>query len=211
MGYFVIKQHREWFSIYCNCIIAFHILPIYFSGWEDYINLNLTRKVHFAAYLTHTMTLNAGDVVKFDHVQLNEGNSYNSSSGAFTCPKSGVYLVTWFFINNNPQPSKTPVWLRLEVNGAMYAFAGLHKYEQHNPAFRSHLVALKQGDKIQIVAHNDNMVVYGDSYRHTGFSALYVSASNSTWTTLLLLWFWSWLQYFSKTILMYYIIWDKIM
>ena len=146
------------------------------TGCVDPIHPNPTKKVHFSAYLTKTKTFNSGNVVKFDDVEPKKGSGYSPSTGVFTCPQSGVYQVTWFFINNNKQSSRTPQWLQLDVNEKVYALAGLNVDQPHNPAFRSHLVSLEKGDRLRIVAHVNNMVVYGEGSRHTGFSALYVSA-----------------------------------
>ena len=131
--------------------------------------------MHFSAYLNPGGYFNRGDVVKFNQVILDNTNAYNPSNGIFTCPQSGIYQVTWFFINNNPTPTKKDVWLQLEINEAWYAFAGLHEDETYNSAFRSHLVSLKKGDRVRIVAHK-NMKIFGNGSKHTGFSALYVSA-----------------------------------
>ena len=131
-----------------------------------------TKKVHFSAYLSGAKTYNRGNVVKFNDIQLNHGNAYNSSSGVFSCPKSGVYQVTWFFVNNN---SKGHAWLQLEINEKTYAYAGQRLDGVHTSAFRSLLVRLKRGDQVRVVAYSNNMAVNGND-RHTGFSALYVSA-----------------------------------
>ena len=133
------------------------------------------KRVHFSAYLTHDKTFNRGDVVKFDEVEPKKGSSYSPSTGIFTCSQSGVYQVTWFFINKRKQSSANDIWLQLEVNEKVYAYAGLQTDERYNPAFRSHLISLEKGDRLRIVAHINNMVVFGSSGRHTGFSALYVS------------------------------------
>ena len=135
-----------------------------------------TRRGIFAAYLTQGGDFSKGDVVKFNDVTLNEMNAYNSSAGVFIVPYPGIYQVTWFFINNNPEPTDRPVWLQLQINEASYALAGVHEDERFNPAFRSHLVRLELGDRLRIVAFNDDMKILGDSSRHIGFFVLYVSA-----------------------------------
>ena len=142
----------------------------------DPIHPNPTKKVYFSAYLTKTRTFNSGNVVKFDDVEPKKGSNYQPSTGVFTCPQSGVYQVTWFFINSGKQSLTLPKWLQLQINEQWYALAGLHLDQVYNPAFRSHLVRLEKGNRLRIVANDNNMVVFGDGGRHTGFSALYVSA-----------------------------------
>ena len=155
-------------------------LFIYYIGCVKPIHTNPTKRVAFSAYLNHSQTFNNGVVVKFNQVQLNQGKAYNPSNGVFTCPKSGIYQITWFFLCQNPKRPGSVVWLQMDVNEKPYAYAGVPLDEIHNPGFRSHLVELKRGDRVTIVAHGTNMMVYGNSNRHTGFSALYVSAWSKT-------------------------------
>ena len=119
------------------------------------------------------MSIKTDEVVKFNHVDINEGGGYNSSTGIFTCPKSGTYLLSWFFIN--PSKGSGQVWLQLDINGASTGYyAGLNLDEIYNSASRSYLVTLKKGDKVKVEAYS-NMAVYGGGDKHTGFSGLYVS------------------------------------
>ena len=49
--------------------------------------------VGFTAYLDHSIEhLQMNQPVIFDKTLFNEGNSYNSQNGVFTCPLDGVYL-----------------------------------------------------------------------------------------------------------------------
>ena len=40
-------------------------------------------------------------VIKLDKAILNDGNGYNTTSGIFTVPTSGVYLLTYSIDNNS--------------------------------------------------------------------------------------------------------------
>ena len=135
--------------------------------------MDFPKRIHFAAYLTNTVNIKTDEAVKFDQVDINEGGGYNPSSGIFTCPKSGTYLLSWFFIN--PSKGSGDRWLRLDINGKSNRYAGLNIDEKWNQAFRSHLVVLKKGDKVKVEAYS-NMAVLGNGNKHTGFSGLYVSA-----------------------------------
>ncbi|XP_071122932.1 collagen alpha-1(X) chain-like [Mytilus edulis] len=74
---------------------------------EDLLNLlcksrkltqiaGLTRKTipAFTASLTTQKALAAGEVIKFDKVWLNTGDIYSPSTGMFTVPIDGLYLVS---------------------------------------------------------------------------------------------------------------------
>ena len=103
------------------------------------------KKAHFAVYLNNqTVNAKANEAVKFNQVDINQGGAYNPSTGVFVCPKSGTYLLSWFFINASK--GSPPAWLRLEINGSQFAFARLNQDEIYNSSFRSNLVVLKKGD-----------------------------------------------------------------
>ena len=52
--------------------------------------------IAFSAYLGHQIDhLAPGHTVKCDQVILNDGGAYNSFTGAFTVPQTGVYLLTF--------------------------------------------------------------------------------------------------------------------
>ena len=58
---------------------------------------NAGEPVAFTAYLDHTLT-NVQDDQKivFNQVISNEGDGYDQRVGIFTCPKTGLYLVSFF-------------------------------------------------------------------------------------------------------------------
>ena len=38
-----------------------------------------------------------GEVIRFNSVEVNEGNGYSGETGEFTCPDNAVYMFTWSF------------------------------------------------------------------------------------------------------------------
>ena len=51
----------------------------------------------FSAYLDHTLkNIQRNQIIVFNRIMLNEGEGYDTTSGVFTCPHTGVYLVTFF-------------------------------------------------------------------------------------------------------------------
>ena len=133
-----------------------------------------SKKVHFAAYLTKPISVRTDEAVKFDKVEINQGGGYNASTGVFTCPKSGTYLISWFFLT--PRKSTTHYMLRLDINGESDRYAGMNNYQAYKQGFRSHLVLLKKGDRVHVESGSGSITVLGHIHRHTGFSALFVSA-----------------------------------
>ena len=58
----------------------------------------------FSACLDHTLTnIQKNQKIVFNQLILNEGDGYDETTGVFTCPKTGLYLVT-FFIGKPYEP-----------------------------------------------------------------------------------------------------------
>ncbi|KAL3888477.1 hypothetical protein ACJMK2_000844 [Sinanodonta woodiana] len=56
-----------------------------------------TGPIAFSAYLPHPISgLGLNQTIKYSGVLTNEGNAYNSYTGVFTCPSSGLYLISFF-------------------------------------------------------------------------------------------------------------------
>ncbi|XP_060600013.1 uncharacterized protein LOC132753552 [Ruditapes philippinarum] len=55
-----------------------------------------TRFVAFTAYLDHPLGgLNPWTTIKFNRIITNHGNGYNTFTGIFTAPVSGIYYITY--------------------------------------------------------------------------------------------------------------------
>ena len=57
------------------------------------------------------------DIIKFEEVLLNEGSGYNSTTGLFTAPTSGVYQFSYFIEHHIDPPGQS--WARLMANGTV--------------------------------------------------------------------------------------------
>lgn len=72
--------------------------------------------VAFNAQLTGPRSnIGIGQAIKFDRVHLNDGNAYNSHTGIFTAPQSGVYMFAYFFAHAGASTGQA--WLRLMHDG----------------------------------------------------------------------------------------------
>lgn len=49
----------------------------------------------FAKYTANEASTTAGKIIIFDDAVTNNGNGYNSSTGIFTAPTDGTYVLTW--------------------------------------------------------------------------------------------------------------------
>ena len=77
------------------------VLDIWSPGTSSYWNysvnsLPIGRRIAFSVTISdgHVNTV-ADQIIKFDRAFVNEGNSYDPSSGTFTCPENGLYHFSW--------------------------------------------------------------------------------------------------------------------
>ena len=50
------------------------------------------NEIAFSAGVTKDLTIQHAEVVKFDRIFTNIGRGYNSLTGVFSCPTSGIYV-----------------------------------------------------------------------------------------------------------------------
>ncbi|XP_072040525.1 uncharacterized protein [Amphiura filiformis] len=63
-----------------------------------------TRQSAFTVIKTSSQTVSSDVVLKFDTVETNIGNHYDSSSHKFTCLFPGTYVFTWTIAENGNNP-----------------------------------------------------------------------------------------------------------
>ncbi|XP_060579762.1 collagen alpha-2(VIII) chain-like [Ruditapes philippinarum] len=86
------------------------------------IRKSSTGFVAFTAYLDHyTQGLNPGMTIKCNRIITNHGNGYNTFTGIFTAPVSGIYFITYTIESNH---KKTNV--RLMKDGVNIVDAVVH-------------------------------------------------------------------------------------
>ena len=77
--------------------------------------------VAFSVYLDHAVQrMSVGTKIIFNRVFINEGSVYDTSTGIFKVPRSGVYLLTYTIDCEFPS---NPIEVELVVNGASYGSA----------------------------------------------------------------------------------------
>ena len=90
------------------------------------------RRVAFDAYMTTNTTLPVNQPVKFDGVDLNEGNGYDQTTGIFTCPVDGVYQFSYKIVQSPPSNVHTKVKTHKLTYIVLfiihYLFLPLHKF-----------------------------------------------------------------------------------
>lgn len=124
------------------------------------------RRVSFTVTLNLTsLTLGAGQTVKYDTVLTNDGNGYDDRTGVFTCPVAGTYM---FVVDSLSKPG---IWLHLKVNKK--TVGNLHVSGNHGRLIqisRTVIVKLKNGDHVKVVNGVNNGYIYDDTY--SGFTGV---------------------------------------
>ena len=70
-----------------------------------------------------------GDIIQFKEVLLNEGSGYNSATGLFTAPTSGVYQLSYFIGHHLNPPGQS--WARLMANGTVVNAAAVDAFHNY--------------------------------------------------------------------------------
>ena len=114
----------------------------------------------------HKHNLTQGQTIVFDTLKQNFGNAYNSHTGIFTCPKSGLYFFTLSIIANGGVITETK--LLVNETPVMYTFsAGESTLDSGT---NSVIVPMKTGDDARVVFHHFDPNIYGGPWStFTGF------------------------------------------
>ncbi|KAK3596759.1 hypothetical protein CHS0354_038758 [Potamilus streckersoni] len=80
-----------------------HVLLQRYAQLQRMKNQAMTP-VGFVAKLSEHTTIQNGDVLKLDKVDMNEGNGYNPANGVFRAPVSGMYMLSITAMNREGDP-----------------------------------------------------------------------------------------------------------
>jgi len=104
--------------------------------------------VMFSAWLDHLVTLSSDDVVIFNQEITNIGQHYNPSTGVFTCPVSGYYVIDVHVMGQYDKFSQVVV----RLNGARLVDAWAEDQIDYSTGSGHVSVVLTQGDEVDVVA-----------------------------------------------------------
>ncbi|XP_062608021.1 cerebellin-1-like [Saccostrea cucullata] len=141
-------------------------------GWVPKCECHKETKkgsVAFSAYQSTTKSYKQHETWIFDIVVVNDGNSYEKTTGIFTAPSDGTYGFAWATLTD-PNKMAHPY---LRVNGHYKGFTAFNNSATSQRFWSSGsntvLFQLKKGDKVNIASG------YGAAYareRFTSFSGL---------------------------------------
>ena len=132
-----------------------------------------TERVAFSTYRDNSIQhMGQGHHIICNQVLLNDGNHYNSFTGTFTIPQTGVYLLTFSFV---VQSINDVTEVRLVVNNREIVDAVgqvLGKFQRSSSA-NTAIIRLNQGESVWLeTLRQDSEVISGQGYRWTTFSGV---------------------------------------
>ncbi|XP_062572265.1 cerebellin-2-like, partial [Saccostrea cucullata] len=108
--------------------------------------------VAFSAYQSTAKSYKQHETWIFDTVLVNDGNSYEKTTGIFTAPSDGTYGFTWATLTD-PNKMAHPF---LRVNGHYKGYTAFNSLavpkKFWNSGSNTVLVRLKKGDKVNIAS-----------------------------------------------------------
>jgi hypothetical protein len=122
----------------------------------------------FAASIS-TGTVPIQTFIICDLVRHNIGGHYNSTTGVFTAPVAGRYVITTIFMCNDDSTYANRQYT-IRINGSTYN----HSYSSGGPSNVHHafhwsgVISLSQSDSVSL--YNDNIPLYGSGSNFSHFS-----------------------------------------
>lgn len=117
--------------------------------------------VGFSVYVSRQNIYSAEDVIKFDGDILSQGNYYNSTTGHFTCPLTGVYYMTFSLLKYDH-----PIKIGIKHRGEII----LHG-EGKGTVTNSRLVHCVEGQQMSMIA-SDRGGLWGHLSKYTTLSVM---------------------------------------
>jgi len=110
----------------------------------------------FSVGLTHNVSFAAPANVVYDRVFLDTTSSYDTSTGVYTVPAPGEYVV---MVHAVAEYDGT-LWLELTRNDDYIISAYAHTTAQYGAASNVGVVSFNQGDKMRVVGRGSS-ILYG--------------------------------------------------
>ncbi|XP_052092949.1 complement C1q-like protein 4 [Mytilus californianus] len=104
------------------------------------------EKPAFLAFVKQHLTIPNEQTIKFDDIETNIGNQYNPSSGVFTAPKNGLYVMGCLIMAQGANDVHYK-WMK---NDTFFSNGYVAKTDHGNTQYQSIVLSLKRGDRISI-------------------------------------------------------------
>ncbi|VDH94637.1 Hypothetical predicted protein [Mytilus galloprovincialis] len=125
--------------------------------------------IAFYAFMSKKITNpGVGRRLVFDVVKTNQGSGYNSHTGVFTCPKTGIYVFVWVIRLGSGYHS-----FDLMINNTVFGTTYLHNHSTDGNVSGTVVAHVSKGDSVYVRMHSTYKgtgVVHSDVYGRTAFS-----------------------------------------
>ncbi|VDI49698.1 Hypothetical predicted protein [Mytilus galloprovincialis] len=136
------------------------------GGYDVTVNVRgeprkeIPEVIAFHAYISKNVIPGAGERLVFDVTKANQGSGYNSNTGVFTCPKTGMYVFVWVVRMVTAEHST-----ELMINNSVYGSTFLRAKKGDDGSVSGTVVAhVSKGDTVYVRNHS---VYAGDGRIHT--------------------------------------------
>lgn len=139
---------------------------------EIEVPVQVKSAVSFSAGATKSQNeVSKGQILIFDHVLTNTGNSYNPSSGRFVAPVGGTYFFYCSLLSGNG----AEIWAYIAVNGsAKVRIYARGTDGRHDTGSQALVLRLNSGDVVSVHNHIFGAgEIYGGMY--TAFSGFLIN------------------------------------
>lgn len=151
------------------------------NGATEWMNVSSTGVVTrpqapaFQAILSGQGTFYQGNPVTFGSITLNRGSHFNNSTGTFTCPVAGNYLVTMGCIaSGSANGTASYGYYSILLNGATYSFSHWNHASYWEYGGVAAIVKASANDQIRFaITGAANSYVYGGG-DHCSFNIVLV-------------------------------------
>ena len=125
-----------------------------------FLTENTTAAVAFLAYADSIRDYNTDDIVIFDQVVTNIGNSYNPTTSQFVCPFDGVYSFSTTTLSNNDNSMVGVLMREAQGMATSYSFVIGHSVQGSITA----TFECARGERVWVKGAWDNMMMFGNTY-----------------------------------------------
>ncbi|XP_052764445.1 uncharacterized protein LOC128206180 [Mya arenaria] len=124
--------------------------------------------VFFNSKTVADTTIKAGHTIVFTETMVNDGNGYDNTTGIFTAPEDGIYLVSLHVCVKNKQN----LYYGLVIDGKDSLRGEMYEHYAYSCNSVQQLLTIKAGNRVWIQVYANDVVLHQSASHWNMFSAL---------------------------------------